>query len=192
MEVALASLVRVDLTEWISKCIFWEERLQQERNLIPVDGDGTRKVRAMTILIVLLAVSLGFFALGFAWTLTLRGHTTRRSGADVGVEYIEEEMARRDFRAGKTSLGRKAWFWGKGWAVEREAAVSYKELKTMWRKGSYGALLPMALLLGGFLTSILAGGVLLMIRLDNPIPGLVVLAFGIYGAWIVGSGIHRA
>ena len=146
----------------------------------------------MTILIVLLAASLGIFAVGFAWTLVLRGHTTRRSGAEVGVEYLEEEMARRDFRAGKTSIGRKAWFWGKAWAVDREAAVSYKELKTMWRKGSFGAVLPMALLLGGFLASIIIGGFLLLNGLDNPIPGLVVLAFGIYGAWLVGSGIRRA
>jgi hypothetical protein len=146
----------------------------------------------MTVLMVLLAAGLVALAVGFAWTLTLRGHTTRRSGAEVGAEYMEEEMARRDFRAGKTSLGRKVWFWGKGWAVEREAAVSYKELKTMWRKGSYGALLPMALLLGGFLTSIIVGGILLLVSLDNPIAGLVVLAFGIYGAWIVGSGIRNA
>ena len=146
----------------------------------------------MTVLMILLAAGLGALVVGCAWALTLRGHTTRRSGAEVGVEYLEEELARRDFRAGKTSLGRKVWFWGKGWAVDREAAVSYKELKTMWRKGSYGALLPMALLLGGFLTSIIVGGLLLVIGLGNPIPGLVVLAFGIYGAWVIGSGIHRA
>ena len=146
----------------------------------------------MTILIALLAAGLVALVVGFAWTLALRGNTTRRSGAEVGVEYIEEEMARKDLRAGKTSLGRKAWFWGKAWAVDREAAVSYKELKTMWRKGSFGALLPMALLLGGFLASIIIGGLLLVIGLDNPIPGLVVLAFGVYGAWIVGSGIRRA
>ena len=131
-------------------------------------------------------------AIGFAWMLVLRGHTTTRSGAEVGVEYMEEEMARREFRAGKSSLGRKAWFWGKGWAVDREAAVSYTELKTMWRQGSYGALLPMGLLLVGFLTSIIVGGLLLLIAVDSPIPGLVVCAFGIYGAWIVGSGIRGA
>ena len=146
----------------------------------------------MTVLMILLSAGLVALAVGFAWILMVRGHTTKRSGAEVGVEYMEEEMARRDLRAGKTSLNRKAWFWGKGWAVDREAAVSYKEIKTMWRKGSYGAVLPMVLLLGGFLTSILVGGVLLVIGLDNPIPGLVVLAFGIYGAWIVGSGIRRA
>jgi len=146
----------------------------------------------MTVLIIVLAAGLIALAVGFAWTLALRGHTTTRSGAEVGVEYLEEEMARKDLRAGKTSLGRKAWFWGKGWAMDREAAVSYKELKTMWRNGSYGALLPMALALGGMLTSIIVGGLLLVIGLDNPIPGLVVLAFGIYGAWIVGSGIRRA
>lgn len=76
--------------------------------------------------------------------------------------------------------------------MDREAAVSYKELKTMWRKGSYGAVLPMGLLLGGFLTTIIIGGVVLVFGLGNPIPGLVVLAFGIYGAWLIGSGIRRA
>lgn len=146
----------------------------------------------MTILIVLLAAGLVALVVGATWILIVRGHTTTRSGADVGVEYMEEEMARRDFRAGKTSLGRKAWFWGKAWAVDREAAVSYKELKTMWCKGSYRALLPMALVLGGFLTSIIVGSLLLLVALDNPIPGLVVCAFGIYGAWIVGSGIRRS
>jgi hypothetical protein len=141
---------------------------------------------------ILFAVGLVALIVGFLWTLAVRGHTTKRSGAEVGVEYLEEEMARRDFRAGKTSLGRKAWFWGKGWAVDREAAVSYEEMKSMWRKGSYGALLPMTLLLGGFLTSIIVGGFMLVIGLDNPIPGLVVLAFGLYGAWIIASGIRRA
>lgn len=146
----------------------------------------------MTILIVLLVAGLVAFAVGFAWTLALRGHTTRSSGAEVGVEHLEEEMARRDLRAGKGSLGRKAWFFGKGWAVDREAAVSYKELKMMWRAGSYGAVLPMALLLGGLLISIIIGGVLLAISLNSPVPGLVVCAFGSYGAWLIASGIRRA
>jgi hypothetical protein len=146
----------------------------------------------MTVVIVLFVASLCILAVGFAWTLALRGRTTRRSGPEVGVEYLEEEMARRSHLDGKTSLARKAWFWGKGWAGEREAAVSYKELKTMWRSGSFGAVLPMALLLGGFLASIILGGLLMVIGLGNPIPGLVVLAFGIYGAWLIGSGIRRA
>lgn len=129
---------------------------------------------------------------GFAWTLALRGHTTKRIGAEVGTEYLDEEMARRSLRDGKTSLGRKIWFWGKGWAVDREADVSYNELKMMWRKGAFGAVLPMALLLGGMLASIIVGGILMLIGLGSPIPGLVVLAFGIYGACLIGSGIRRA
>ena len=140
------------------------------------------KGRIMTALIVLLAASLGILVVGMVWTLTLRGHTTRRAGADVGVEYLEEEMARRTFRAGKASLARKAWFWGKGWAIEREAAFSYKELKEMWQKGAYGAILPMALVVAGMVSSIILGGLLLLIKLGNPIPGLIVLAMGIYCA----------
>ena len=144
----------------------------------------------MTILFVLLAASLILFILGFAWIMVLRGHTTRRSGAEVGVEYLEEEMARRDLRAGKGSLGRKAWFWGKGWAVEREAAFSYKELKNMWREGSYGAVLPMALVIVGMMSSIILGGVVLLLGLGNPIPGLFVIGeanFSDHGANRLGA-----
>jgi hypothetical protein len=148
--------------------------------------------RSMTALLVLLAITVVILVVGMAWTLVLRGHTTRRAGADVGVEYLEEEMARRTLRSGRTSLGRRAWFLGKGWAVEREAAFSYKELKVMWRKGSYGALLPLTFVIVGMLGSIILAGVVLLIGLSNPIPGTFVVAVGIYGAWIVISGIRRA
>ena len=40
----------------------------------------------------------------------------------------------KPFAEGKTSVGRKAWFWGKAWAVDREAAFSYAEIKAMWKK----------------------------------------------------------
>jgi len=146
----------------------------------------------MTALIVLLAISVAVLVFGAVWTLVLRGQTSKRSGAEIGAEYMEEEMARRALRSGKTSLGRRVWFWGKGWAIEREAAFSYKELKTMWLKGSYGALLPLTCVVVGMLSSITLGGVVLLISLDNPIPGLVVVAAGIYAAWIVISGIRRA
>jgi len=107
MAVALALLVRVDRR-------YLETHILKGDSLIgPTPASGRRgrktKGRVMTTLIVLLAAGLGIFAVGFVWTLVLRGHTTKRSGAEVGVEYMEEEMARRDFRAGKTSLGRKAW-----------------------------------------------------------------------------------
>jgi len=146
----------------------------------------------MSALIVLLVVCLLCLFTGWAWTLTLRGRTKVRSGAQVGAEFMEEKMARQAFREGKTSLARRAWFWGKGWAVEREAAVSYSELKAMWRKGSYGALLPMALALSGMVGSIVLGGALLLLVLDTPIPGLVLISFGVYGASLTIGGIRRA
>ena len=80
-----------------------------------------------------------------------------RTGAEIGAEMMEEKMARHAFLQGKASLGRKAWFWGKGWALDREAAVSYAEVKAMWRKRSYGALLPMGLMIAGMLGSMTLG-----------------------------------
>lgn len=146
----------------------------------------------MTPLIILLSLSLVSLLTGGAWTLALRGHTTTRSGPQVGVEYLEEEMARKALRGGKASVARKAWFWGKGWAVEREAAFSYAEIKAMWNKGAFGALLPMGLLMGGFVGSMVLGGLLMALRLSTPLPGLFVLAAGLYAAWLIGSGIRRA
>ena len=73
--------------------------------------------------------------------------------------------------------------------MEREAAISYKELKTMWRAGSFGAVLPMGLLLLGMVSSIILGGLLMLTSLDNPIPGLLILAIGIYAAWLIVAGI---
>ncbi|MFC1661809.1 hypothetical protein ACFL3S_10225 [Gemmatimonadota bacterium] len=101
-------------------------------------------------------------------------------------------MARQALREGKTSVRRKAWFWGKAWAVDREAAFSYAEIKAMWKKGSYGAVLPMALALTGMVSSIILGGFLLLITIDTPIPGLFVLAFGLYGGLLIIGGIRRA
>lgn len=146
----------------------------------------------MGSLIVLLAASLIAFVVGSVWTLALRGHTTHRKGAEVGAEMLEEKMARRAFRENRASLGRKAWFWGKGWAMEREATFSYAEIKAMWQKGSWGGLLPMGLLMVGMLGSIILGGLLLVLTLSTPIPGILVLAVGLYGSWIVGTGIRRA
>ena len=77
-------------------------------------------------------------------------------------------------------------------ALEREAAFTYKELKVMWRKGSYRALLPLTFVIVGMLGSIILAGVVLVIGLSNPIPGTFVMAAGIYGVWIVISGIRRA
>jgi hypothetical protein len=50
----------------------------------------------------------------------------------------------------------------------------------------------MTLLIVGMLSSIILGGVVLLISLGNPIPGIFVIAIGIYGAWLVISGIRRA
>jgi len=146
----------------------------------------------MAALVVLLAISLLSFLGGVVWTVILHGQTTTRTGAQVGAEFMEEKMARETFRAGKSSLARRAWFWGKGWAVEREAAFTYAELKTMWKKGSYRAVLPMAMALVGMVGSVVLGGVLLLVTLDTPIPGLILVAFGSYGAWLIIGGIRRA
>lgn len=146
----------------------------------------------MAAIIVMLVISVILFLTGLIWTLKLRGKTTRRSGTEVGAELMAENMARRARLDGKASLARKTWFWGKGWAVDWEASYSYAEIKTMWRERAFGALLPVMLAAGGMLGIMLLGGILLLMILPSRIPGLIALAAGLYGAWLICTGIRRA
>lgn len=146
----------------------------------------------MASIIVMLVISGILFFVGLVWTLKLRGKTTRRSGADVGAEFMAEKMDRKTRLDGKASLARKTWFWGKGWAIEREASYSYAEIKAMWRDGAYGALLPVTLVAVGMLGIMFTGGLLMLLTLPSRIPGLIVLAAGLYGVWLIFTGIRRA
>ena len=62
----------------------------------------------------------------------------------------------------------------------------------MWRKRAFGAILPVALLISGMLGMLLLGGLLMLFTLSSKIPGLIAGAAGLYGSWIVISGIRRA
>ena len=146
----------------------------------------------MIVLIVMLVISLVSFIVGLAWTLALRGKTSRHTGAEVGAEMMAEKMARQSLLNGKTSLGRKTWFWGKGWAVEREASFSYAEIKVLWQKRAFGALLPIVLVIVGMLGMILLGGLLMLLTLPSRIPGTIILMAGFYGVWMVLNGIRKA
>lgn len=146
----------------------------------------------MTSIIAMLVISGILLFIGFVWALIVRGKTTHRSGAEVGAEFMAEKMARQARLDGKTALARKTWFWGKGWAINREASYSYAEVKAMWRDGAYGALLPVALLAVGMLGVMFAGGLLMLVTLPFRIPGLIVLAAGLYGAWLMFTRIRRA
>jgi hypothetical protein len=146
----------------------------------------------MLLVIVLLSLSLVLLVAGMIWTLSLRGKTTTRSGREVGAEMMAEKMDRRTRLDGRTTLGRKTWFWGKGWAVEREVSFSYAEIKEMWRGRAFGLLLPVVMAGCGMLGLLLFGGLLMFLTLPSRIPGLIVIAAGLYAAWLIFNGIRRA
>jgi hypothetical protein len=140
----------------------------------------------------MLVISLILFAIGMVWLLKLRGKTSRRSGAQVGAELLAEKMARQSLPDGKTSLARKTWFWGKGWAVEREMSFSYAEIKILWRESAFGALLPFMLFAVGMLGVMFLGGLLMLLTLPSRIPGAIILVAGVYGTWLIVTGILKA
>jgi hypothetical protein len=124
--------------------------------------------------------------------LKLRGKTTRRTGAEIGAEIMEEKMDRQALISGKSMIGRKAFFRGKGWAVDREASFSYAEIKRNLREGNITAVLPALLVMIGLIGFAICGGLVMLFALQSKIPGLIFLAFCLYGIYIVVSGIRNA
>jgi len=107
-----------------------------------------------TLLLILLGIDVGLLILGIVWSAIRHGRTTVRTGADVGAE-VYSEMA--SMHSGGGPAYEKVWFKGEGVAVDREAAISYKQLKAFLREGSWVDAAPVVVALVGLLGLILIG-----------------------------------
>ena len=109
-------------------------------------------------LLVLTAISLLALIAGTAWWLASSGETRRRRGAEVGVDIMGGLDAGEG--AGGNLLEQPV-FKGKAAAVEREASISYVEVKRRLRAGDRAALPPLLAMVGlfGFLVFGAAGAV---------------------------------
>ncbi len=120
----------------------------------------------LILFIVLACLSLAVLLFGAVWTLIVFGQTRRRSGPDVGVEIMADQM-------GSESEGpvgaRHTFFKGKAVMVEREASFSLAEIKQALWGGQCLQMIPVLLSIGGFLGLLLFGAVIVWLLVPNPL-----------------------
>jgi hypothetical protein len=131
------------------------------------------------------------FLSGFVWGLIVRGKTTKESGPKIGAELMRDKMDRDSVQAGKVPLAGRAFFVGKGFAVERTAEYSYAEIKQMLRAGDVRKALPALLVVAGMIGLTFFLSLILLVKLSNKIYGLVILAFSLYCVYLIIAGFIR-
>ncbi len=128
--------------------------------------------------LVLAAISLCCLIGGTAWMLVTQGQTTRRQGPETGAEIMGGELGDSDSTGGTI-------FRGQGVAVKREVSVSIVDLKAAWLAGQRRAVLPFVIAIGGFVATLIFGGLALVVGLEEKIWGLFLLATGLYTVWLL-------
>jgi hypothetical protein len=126
------------------------------------------------LFLALTCLSLIVLLFGAVWALILFGQTRRRSGPEVGAEI----MARRMDSDLEGIVGaRRTFFKGKATAVEREASFSLAEIKQALREGRCLHMIPVLLVIGGFLGLFLFGAATAWLIIPNKlIAGLIAIA----------------
>lgn len=140
--------------------------------------------------IVLTAISGSALIIGFIWMLAAQGKTTRRSGPEVGAE-IMGGSGGDDDGTGVTLL-EKSVFAGKGVAVEREAEVSYAEIKRMVRAREWRAALPPLLAMVGLAGLVVFGALALWVKLDDKFVATLILAVVLFTMGRVARNFRRS
>jgi uncharacterized RDD family membrane protein YckC len=110
----------------------------------------------------------------------------------AGTVYVSFAVFGLEFRDAETDARIGMAVLGQGVGHREGGRVLIRRDQSHVAKGLLGGILPMGLLMVGMLGSISLGGLLLLLTLSTPIPGIFVLAAGLYGAWLVGAGIRRA
>lgn len=140
--------------------------------------------------VVLTVISGITLIIGFIWMLTASGKTTRRSGPEVGAE-IMGGSAGDDDEAGITLL-EKSVFAGKAVAVEREAEVSYTDIKRMVRERRWRAALPPLLAMIGLSGLVVFGALALWVKLDDKLVATLIVAVVLFTMGRVAHNFRRS
>ena len=138
---------------------------------------------------------------GFAWFLVGSGRTNRRSGAapraplggaEVGAEIMGAVTDQDEEGQVSIPIAEKTWFRGTGTAVRSEAGMSYAEIRRQLQAGNLRQVFPALLLIVGVVGTTIFLGLTLLAGGADAIFGLFFVGFGLYVAYLVGSGILRA
>jgi len=144
------------------------------------------------IFFLLLTILFGLaLVAGFVWGLIVRGKTTKHSGREVGADLMAEKMDAATLGTGKKPLAGRTWFRGKGVEVDREAEYSYSEIKKMLGEGRFLEALPALLGMAGIVGLTFFLGLTLLTGRATLIPGLILLAFSVYAAYLILAGFIK-
>lgn len=126
------------------------------------------------ILLLGLAAALSLIATvaGSIWMLVSAGQTQRRWGPEVGAEIMAGQISDDE----RLRVAEYGVFKGSGVEVNREAAISFADLKQKIASGQWRVALPALLTTAGFFGLVLFGALgALLVSEDRLLGGLVAL-----------------
>lgn len=132
----------------------------------------------LAFFVVLFILSILALAAGFVWVLVNKGETSQRSGEDVGAEMISERLEDDE----EWSLADKTAFRGQAEVVEREASISFKDIKKQVKSGNWQEALPLLLAVGGFLGLLVFGSLALFFAIEDKLVGGLIAIVAIFTA----------
>ena len=131
----------------------------------------------MIILLFLTILSVIILIVGVVWALIAHGQTSRRSGPAVGAEIMADQMA--DDSEGYT-VAQQTFFKGKATEVNREASISFADIKHKMRTGQTGEVVPFLLAMAGFVGLFLFGSLTAFVAIGDLLIGGLIVAGAFY------------
>jgi len=140
------------------------------------------------LFLALTGLSVVALIAGTVLTAILFGRTRWRSGPEIGAEMMAERMARESGGVKPQHV----FFIGKGVAVDREANLSYAEIKQRLMAGQWLLMLPVLLAMGGLLGLFLFGSVAAWLGIEDKLVAGVIVVVAFYALFRIISNFVRA
>ena len=139
------------------------------------------------LFLALTGLSLLALIAGTVLTAILFGRTRWRSGPEIGAEMMAERMARESGGVKPQHV----FFIGKGVAVDREANLSYAEIKQRLMAGQWLLMLPVLLAVGGLLGLFLFGAAAAWLGIEDKLVAGAVVVVAFYALFRIISNFVR-
>jgi hypothetical protein len=142
----------------------------------------------LILFLALTGLSVVALIAGTVLTAILYGRTRWRSGPEIGAEMMAERMARESGGVKPQHV----FFIGKGVAVDREANLSYAEIKQRLMAGQWLLMLPVLLAVGGLLGLFLFGSAAAWLGIEDKLVAGAVVVVAFYALFRIISNFVRA
>ena len=132
------------------------------------------------LLLILTAISCLSLVIGFIWFLVAKGETFQKSG-EIGGQIMGEQPGDND-----SPVFQDTAFKGKAKSVQREASISFTEIKASLVAGHYSEAFPSLLVIIGILGLVLFGSLSLFVVMENKLVGGLIAAVAIFTTLRIG------